>query len=79
MQSTLLLRLYPDPGHRGRASLTFKQTTNLANAVGAPVYGQVICRVGWIDADEVAGSLVSRLSSRSDQLVDKRSGPGRLL
>jgi hypothetical protein len=39
MQSTLLLQLYPDPGHRGRASLMFKQSTNLSNALGAPVYG----------------------------------------
>jgi hypothetical protein len=38
----VMLKLYPQPHHRGRATLVSKQSTNLANALGAPIYGSVV-------------------------------------
>jgi len=34
-----MLKLYPQAHHRGRATLVLKQSANLANAIGAPLYG----------------------------------------
>jgi len=36
-----MLKLYPQAHHRGRATLVSKQSTNLADALGAPLYGSV--------------------------------------
>jgi hypothetical protein len=59
----ILLQLYPNPAHRGRATVVFKQSTNLANALGAPTYGYVFALLfGWFGL--VLNSAVASLDSR---------------
>jgi hypothetical protein len=75
----ILLQLYPNPAHRGRATVVFKQSTNLANALVAPTYGYVFALLfGWFGlvANSAVASLDSRRSIPSIHLAGRLSGFG---